>query len=118
MNNKPFAITEEEKGEKVVYFDVSGYIDAFNSAEFGKRMKKALDSGKIYITVNMSSVRFLSSAGIRVILKTYKTVKEYDGLFKIESSSENVANVIGMVNLSEMMTFGAVHGKDNSAGED
>jgi len=104
MNDKPFAITEEERGEKGIYFDVSGYIDAFNSTEFGKKMKKALESGKIYITVNMSSVRFLSSAGIRVILNTFKLAKENNGLFKIESPSDNVANVIGMVNLSEMMS--------------
>jgi len=53
--------------------------------------------------VNMSQVEYLSSVGIRVILKIYKQTMETGGKFNIERPSEIVKNVLGMVALKELV---------------
>jgi anti-anti-sigma factor len=51
----------------------------------------------------MSQVEYLSSIGIRVVLKIFKISKEQGGTFNIEKPSKIVRNVLGMVALEEML---------------
>ena len=102
-DNQNFSITMDETAGNAVSLIVSGRVDAVNSAVLGSNLEKALGGGHINITVNMSGVRFLSSMGIRAILKAYKTAKELGGALHITSPSEIVKNVMGMTALDEML---------------
>jgi len=80
-----------------------GRIDS-NSAEILLlKLEKTLNEGKKNIILNMTMVDYLSSIGIRVILKIYKQASEAGGSFSIEHPSEIVKNVLGMVALKEML---------------
>jgi anti-anti-sigma factor len=67
------------------------------------KLKRVLDSGCTHIVINMCFVKSFSSAGIRVVLATYKKLKKVGGKLQIENPSENVKNVIGMVALDELL---------------
>jgi anti-anti-sigma factor len=67
------------------------------------KLETALNDGQKTIILNMSQIEYLSSIGIRVILKTYKQALEADGKFNIEHPSEIVKNILGMVALKELM---------------
>ena len=102
MKKDEFEIEEEEikKGAK---FILKGRVNSLNCEELQYILDKALKDGKVNIVLNMLWVEYLSSAGIRVILKTYKDAHEAGGKFGIEMPSQNVRNVLGMTALDEML---------------
>ena len=97
-----FEITKEEKND-ALKFHVKGRVDSLNANALQFRLDEALRDGNIIIVLNMSQVGYISSTGIRVLLKTYKEAGELGGSFKIEYPSDNVKNVLGMTALDEML---------------
>jgi anti-anti-sigma factor len=102
MKKEEFEI-EEEEIRKGVKFTLKGRVNSLNCEELQYILDKALKDGKINIVLNMLWVEYLSSAGIRVILKTYKDAHEAGGKFGIEMPSQSVKNVLGMTALDEML---------------
>ncbi|MDR0320321.1 MAG: STAS domain-containing protein [Treponema sp.] len=102
MVEDSFEITQAIE-DGICRFTVKGRIDTNSADEFQSKMEDALKNGQKIIILNMSSVEYLSSIGIRVILKIYKQAAEADGSLKIEQPSEIVSNVLNMVALKEMI---------------
>jgi anti-anti-sigma factor len=102
MKDEDLLITEE-KSPGASRFIVKGRVNASSSDVLLFKLEKALKDGQKSIVLNMSQVEYLSSIGIRVILKIYKLASEKGGKFKIESPSENVKNVLGMTALQELL---------------
>jgi anti-anti-sigma factor len=103
MSDKSFSIEEEKVSATSSRFTLEGRINAVSATAFEHKLKLALETGHINIIVDMSEVEFLSSAGIRVLLATYKNAKSQGGALWIDSPSENVRNVLGMTALDEML---------------
>jgi anti-anti-sigma factor len=97
-----FAITQE-KTANGVKFILQGRIDSNNSVALGRKLSTALEDGQVNIILDMCFVEFLCSTGIREILKAYKKAGEKGGKLGIETPSEFVKNVFGMVALDEML---------------
>ena len=102
MKNVTSGITEEEIPEGVRLI-LRGRVNSENADNLHEIMQKALENGRKYIILNMMRVNFLSSSGIRVILKTYQDVKKIGGSLVIELPSDNVKNVLGMTALDDML---------------
>jgi len=84
-------------------FVLKGRVNAASADVLLHRLAAALKEERKTIVVNMSQVDYLSSVGIRVILKIYRQAAETGGKFNIERPSENVKNVLGMVALKELV---------------
>jgi len=95
-------ITQNIK-DGVCRISVKGRIDSNSSDLLLAKLETAIDEGNKSIILNMHSVGYISSIGIRIILKIYKRLSEEGGSFKIEHPSEIVKNVLGMVALEEML---------------
>jgi anti-anti-sigma factor len=93
----------EDKSPGAVKFTLKGRVNAASADTLLYKLETAIKEGHINILVNMSRIEYLSSVGIRVILKIYKKAAEAGGKFGIERPSENVKNVLGMVALKEML---------------
>jgi anti-anti-sigma factor len=93
----------EDKSPGAVKFTLKGRVNAASADILLYKLETAIKEGRINILVNMSRIEYLSSVGIRVILKIYKKAAEAGGKFNIERPSENVKNVMGMVALKEML---------------
>jgi len=102
MKEESLEITQKVD-DGVCRITVKGRIDSNSSDGLLLKLEKAIEEGNKNIVLNMFQVEYLSSGGIRVILKTYKKLSEEGGSFKIERPSEIVRNVIGMVALNEML---------------
>jgi len=102
MKEAVLEITEEIKDKKF-HLTAKGKIDT-NSAEIlSEKLENALEAGHTHIVLNMAQVTYLSSIGIRVILKVYKQLTGTSGSFNIERPSEIVKNVLGMAALHDML---------------
>jgi len=97
-----FVITLEES-EDSLRLTAKGHVNAINSTALQYELEEAIGKGQSNIVLNMTQVDFLSSSGIRVILKTYKSMDKAGGQFRIERPSEVVKNVLGMTALEGML---------------
>ncbi|MDR0473814.1 MAG: STAS domain-containing protein [Treponema sp.] len=102
MEKDEFTITEK-KGIGSVTFIITGRVNTSNAGTLEYKLEKALNEKQTTIILNMSQVVYLSSTGIRVLLKIYKQAKIAGGKFNIESPSENVKNVLGLTALDELL---------------
>ena len=102
MSERNLEITENVEG-KICKFFAKGRVDS-NSAELLQfKLEKVLNEGFDSIILNMEEIEYLSSIGIRIMLKAYKHACDNNLSFKIESPSEIVRNVLGMVALKQLL---------------
>jgi len=102
MNNEDLKISENVD-DGVCRLFAKGRIDSNSADILLVKLEDALNNGQKAIILNMSQVDYLSSIGIRVILKIYKQANEIGGTFYIDHPSDMVRNVLGMVALKEML---------------
>ena len=102
MKEQDLEVTTEKVNDKI-RFILRGRISLITAPTLQFKLDEAMKNGEMKIILNMLQVSFLSSAGIRIILKTHKKATENGGSFGIEDPSENVKNVIGMTALDELL---------------
>jgi len=100
MENEDFEI---EKGKIPGKLIIKGRINTINAPMLESEIINTLNEGNKHIILDLSRVSYLSSTGIRVILKTFKQANLSGGKLNIEHPSENVKNVLGMAALEEML---------------
>ena len=90
--------------DDAVCYKIKGRINSINANELEFKLNKTIreEEGK-NIILNMSQVEYMSSTGIRVILKIFRQCKEANRKFNIEFPSENVRNVLGITALDELL---------------
>ena len=94
---------EEEKTQEGVKFVLKGRIYSENADRLQNTLQKALNSGQKNIILNMHQVEFLSSAGIRVLLKTYHNANDVGGKLGIERPSQTVSNILSMLSVNNIL---------------
>jgi len=102
VKNEEMIITEEKIPDGIKLF-VKGYVNFTNAPELQSRLDEKIKNGEFNIVLNMSKVEYISSAGIKAILKAFKEAKNSDGDLKIEEPSENVRNVLSMTALNMLI---------------
>ena len=102
MKTDDFDISKEKTPDGAK-FTLKGRLNSINADLLESYMEEALKGGEVHIILNMLWVEYLSSAGIRVIIKTYKDAKNAGGSFEIEKPSQSVRNVLGMTALDQML---------------
>lgn len=63
----------------VAVLAVSGDLDAATAPKLHRRLEDLIDHGHRYITVDLSGVRFLASAGLGVLIRALHQVRHHDG---------------------------------------
>jgi len=101
-NQNEFKITKQSTPQGV-RFEAAGFINMETSLELEKELEAALAAGEKEIILDMSNTKALTSFGIRVILKTYKTSVAKGGTFQIQSPSSVVENVLKISNLEMLV---------------
>jgi len=86
-----------------VKFKVVGRLTTINETYFEKVLTDALEEGFNRIDLNLQDVTLMTSVGIRIILKTYKSCVEAGGRLRIEDPSEVVKSVMELSALQQMM---------------
>ena len=102
-SKEAFVFEETDRSGQTFRFKVTGQVTAKEASQMEFKLEQAVKSGGKTIIINMYMVKAFSSAGIRVVLNMYKKLKAMGGSLKIESPSENVRNVIGMVALDDLL---------------
>lgn len=82
---------------------IGGRLDAASSAEVESEIDKILRGGELKVRLQMQEVDYISSAGIRVLIKYAKLLQDLGGEFFVERPSPMVRSVIDMTGLSQLL---------------
>ena len=71
-------ITETKQNE-VSIFKLNGRLDSNTSPELEKKLSDAMEDGAKSMVIDFEDLDYISSAGLRIILKTTKDLKRSEG---------------------------------------
>ena len=86
------AINTEREGDTLVA-KAEGRIDGTNAREFQDDLDSVIEEGDRAVILNFQDLMYISSAGIRVVLMTAKTLQRREALFALCSLSEPVREI-------------------------
>ena len=69
--------------EGIVVVDLGGKLDTQTSGPASEELTRIAKGNRVRILVNLQNVEFVSSAGLRVLLRLAKTLGANDGVLKI-----------------------------------
>ncbi|MCK5833556.1 STAS domain-containing protein [bacterium] len=87
---------------KWVIAGFSGRIDGHTSPDCEQALKDKIGEGNHLIAIDLSDVDYMSSAGLRVLLATYKNLKANTGDMALISPQESVAEVLDISGFSSI----------------
>ncbi len=82
-----------------------GRLDANWAVHLDDYLKTIVRDGVYDIAIDMSQVQYISSAGIRVLVKHYKDLEKIGGSLYLSAVSNSVSEVLEMVGLRETLSM-------------
>ena len=82
--------------------ELAGRIDAVTALQLDKDLNASLD-GVDDLTVDLAAVEYISSAGLRTLLKLQKRM-DSQGAMRIKNIRENVREVLDMTGFADFLT--------------
>ena len=88
---------------EVVVVNLIGYLDANTSPIAESEINSWLEKGTRKLVINLEETKYVSSAGLRIIITTAKTMKASGGLLKLCSVNEVVQEILDISGLSTIL---------------
>lgn len=98
-------ITEHHSGE-VLELRITGRLDSSWADPFARRLDEMIREGAHHLRLDLSEVAYLSSAGIRVLVKFYRQLQGIQGSFSVVNPSEPVKTVLDLAGLGTLLMTG------------
>jgi len=80
--------------ENVLVIDIAGKLDTGTSAQALDELLACLKSSPDRVLISLASLEFVSSAGLRVILRVAKHMRGYSGTLKVSGAHGMVQEVL------------------------
>ena len=90
----------------VLVVDMAGKLDTQTSGEAADEMSRIGEGGPSKVLVNLEALEFISSAGLRVLLRTAKSLRAKDGVLNLCAASglvKEVMDISGFEKLLDML---------------
>ena len=84
---------------QVTLIQVQGRVDSMTANQLGEALSKEIDGGNINVVLDLSSVDYMSSAGLREIVTALKKAKRATGDLRLAQPSDRVREVLEMAGL-------------------
>ena len=83
----------ESKQNEVNIFKLNGRLDSNTSPELEKKLAGAMEGGARNMVLDFENLDYISSAGLRIILKTTKDLKRTEGALILCAMQDYVKEV-------------------------
>lgn len=94
---------ESNKNADVLVVTPKGRLDTQSSPEAEQFITNAIDQGEKRILVDFGSTDYISSAGLRVLLKATKLLKQAGGAFGLCNANEQIREVLKISGFETLM---------------
>jgi len=94
--------TSDAGSVKVLEFE--GHLDTNTSPDAESAINDLIDGGTSQLLIDFSSLEYISSAGLRVLLATAKKLKAGDGVMRICSLNDTVREVFDISGFSTILS--------------
>ena len=82
---------------------LSGRLDTTTAPDLEKELKESLD-GVTALTIDMTALEYISSAGLRVLLSTQKIMNR-QGKMKVTHVNETIQEIFEVTGFSDILTI-------------
>lgn len=96
-------ITEQRSGD-ILTLHVNGRLDSYWAEPLARRLEEVIREGAHRLHLDLSEVVYLSSAGIRILIKFHRQLRNIQGSFTVIQPSPQVKSVLELAGLQ--MLFG------------
>lgn len=90
------------KIEEVSVLTIKGRIDASSASKLENTCNKLLAQKETKVLIDGTSIDFISSAGLRVLLKLAKEVKKYSGNLAVAHINDHVQQIFKISGFNEL----------------
>jgi anti-anti-sigma factor len=87
----------------VVELEIQGRLDGYWADHLAQSFDDAIREGTRNLKVNLSRVSYLSSAGIRVLVRAHKQLSAIQGSFSVSAPSEAVRSILQLTGLMDLL---------------
>lgn len=88
-----------------ILLKIDGRIDGYWSKHLDDYFDDFLRKGNHRAALDLTKVHYISSLGIRILIKYAKLYKQVDGSFGIIASSQSVIDLLSMVGLNQVLSW-------------
>ncbi len=93
-------ISEEDSGRWCALF-AAGEIDVSTASKLRERLDAAIDRGTALVVVDLSSVTFIDSTGLGVLIGTSKRVEDAGGALRVVATEPRILKLFEITGLTE-----------------
>ena len=99
----PFGISTERESNRIVHLAIQGGIDAHTVIELDDRLNRALDRGAVRFLVELSSVDYISSAGVMRLLMLRDQARDEGGDLVVVGARPRVIEIFHLLGLKDLI---------------
>ncbi len=96
---------ETERRGSTLILKADGRVDGANAREFQSDVEAAIEANERAVVMDMEHLSYISSAGLRVILLTAKTLRDQDTKFALCSLSESIQEVFEISGFNKIISI-------------
>jgi anti-sigma B factor antagonist len=93
----------EQNNTRII--EVIGRLDGDTAPEMGVLLDQALDTGHVRLVLDLGSVDYISSAGLREIVRVFKRAQAQGGDLRIANPSDPVMTVMELAGLDTALNI-------------
>lgn len=94
---------EHKQDGNVLELKLTGRLDAYWAGFLDTELEKFVRNGNHLIALNMSGIEYISSAGLRILLKSHNKLNALEGLLSIREPSQNVLDILNLTGFSDIL---------------
>lgn len=94
-------VVSEENDNDVSVIELNGRLDAGSAKSVLAGIKELVKRNRLKIILDMSGVEFIDSAGVGILLASYRAVDAKGGALKICAIQNQVESIFSLTRLSE-----------------
>src|SRR4029079_13472465 len=98
----PMEITQQPR-EGRLELQLKGRLDANWADRVGSAIETAIRAGQHHLDLDLAQVEYISSAGIRVMLKYFKQLKAVRGTLRVVRTSPAVLDVLQLTGFAGIL---------------
>jgi anti-anti-sigma factor len=96
--------------DDVLELEIQGRLDGYWADHLAQSLDDAVREGARNLRLNLSEVSYLSSAGIRVLIRAHKQLSAIQGSFSVSEPSEAVRSILQLTGLMDLLVPAATPG--------